>query len=211
MTMREILLAKLAVLIIRLLFLTIRVKMVDESGLLNGKQKNPVIIVFWHNRILGISAAFLKTYPQGRQGVTVLTSSSKDGEILAGIMNGLGMGAVRGSSSRRGARAIRELVRLIEEKQDIAITPDGPRGPKYTLSPGAVQLASLTGSPILLVHASYSRAVRMKTWDGFIIPLPFSTISVRIESEIFIPENCPESEFEWCRQNIEQKLKNGAD
>lgn len=210
--MRERILAFTAASILRLLFLTVRLHLDDRCGLSTNSVANPVILCFWHNRILGITLAFLRKYPkQERGGVTVLTSPSKDGEILARLMDALGMGSVRGSSSRRGSRALLELVRIIRGGGDIAITPDGPRGPRYSLGPGVILLAQTTGATILPTHARFSRCFRMKTWDGFIIPLPFSTISVRIDEQITIPENLTEAEFEQARKNLEEILKNGAD
>ncbi len=209
---RERLLAQLAAAILRSLFFFIRLEVVDRSGLSSGALPGPVLICFWHNRILGITKAFQKRYPgMNRRGVTVLTSPSRDGEILAGVVGAFGMGAVRGSSSRRGSRALLELVRLVRAGQDIAVTPDGPRGPRYVLGPGVVQLAATTGAPILPVHASFSRALRMKTWDGFIIPLPFSKISVTIDSPINIPADLDAEAFEAARKNVEEILKNAAD
>lgn len=209
---REVLLASIAVFILRLLFLTIRVRYVDGTGISRDHGKKPIILCFWHNRILGITACFLRKYPHGRRrGVTVLTSPSKDGEILAQIMHRLGMGAIRGSSSRRGSQALRELVREVEAGGDIAITPDGPRGPRYKLGPGAIALAQVTGAPLALAHATFSRSKRMKTWDGFIIPLPFSTISVTVDEPIPVPENLTDEEFEATRLKVETILKNEAD
>lgn len=209
---RESLLAGLAVLILRTLFATIRLKVDDRPGLGTNALQGPVILCFWHNRILGITVAFLRRYPaRARGGVTVLTSPSRDGEILARVVGGFRMGAVRGSSSRRGSQALRELVTLIEKRGDIAITPDGPRGPRYRLGPGAVSLAQLTGAPIVPMHARFSRCVRMKTWDGFIIPLPFSTISVTVGEPISVPRELSPEEFEEARVRVETILKNEAD
>ena len=208
---REHFLAWLAATLLRLLFCTIRLRITGLSPEELAKLPTGAILCFWHNRILGISLAFLRKYPPGRKGVHVLTSPSRDGEILAGIMSRLGMGAVRGSSSRRGARALRELVRLLEERADVAITPDGPRGPRYVLGPGAILLAQTTGAPIYPVHATFSRALRMKTWDGFIIPLPFSRISVTVDAPIRIPDNLSEPGFEAERLKLENLLKNAAD
>lgn len=209
--MREILLSSLAVVLLRALLLTVRLKISDASGLQAGTLTEPAILVFWHNRILGITPAFLKKYPKGRKGVSVLTSASRDGEILSRIMAGCGMGSVRGSSSRRGARALREMVRLIAAGKDIAITPDGPRGPRYHLGPGAIQLAQTTGAPLLLAHASFSNAVRLKTWDGFIIPLPFSTISVTVDSPRRVPGELTLEEFSGWKNKIEKRLRDAAD
>jgi lysophospholipid acyltransferase (LPLAT)-like uncharacterized protein len=209
---RESFLAGLGVFILKALFSTIRLKVDDRAGLGTNSVKGPVIICFWHNRILGITVAFLRRYPKReRGGVTVLTSPSKDGEILARVVGGFQMGAVRGSSSRRGSQALRELVTLIEKKRDIAITPDGPRGPRYKLGPGAISLAQLTGAKIVPMHAKFSRCVRMKTWDGFIIPLPFSCISVTVEEPISLPREMTAEEFEAARVRLETLLKNEAD
>lgn len=208
---REHLIASTAAALARLLFLTIRTKLEDPAGALPSLAGQPMIVCFWHNRILGVAHAFLRGYPQGRGGVTVLTSPSRDGEILAGIMRRLGMGAVRGSSSRRGARAMRELITIIGSGGDVAITPDGPRGPRYSLGPGVIALASATGAPILPVHATFSRAARMKTWDGFIIPLPTARVCVRVDTPWRVPPGLGGSEFESWRQRLENHLKNAAD
>lgn len=208
---REAFLAALGAFILKALFFTLRLRVEDQSGLLKGKLPGPVILCFWHNRILGITFAYNAIYPRGRRGVTVLTSPSKDGEILARLVGAFRMGAVRGSSSRRGFQAQRELVRLVGDGRDIAITPDGPRGPRHTLGPGVVQLAQSTKSPVLPLHATFSRCVRMNTWDGFILPLPFSKVSVTIGSPVHIPETSTDVAFEDERKRLEDLLNHGAD
>ena len=210
--MRERTLAFLGAMILRLLFLTIRLRLDDRSGLSKNAFEAPAILCFWHNRILGITLSFLRAYPKRkRAGVTVLTSPSSDGEILARVVGALGMGSVRGSSSRRGSRALLELVRIIRNGGDMAITPDGPRGPRYNLGPGVILLAQTTGASIIPSHASFSWCLRLKTWDGFIIPLPFSTIVVRLDDQMIIPQNLTEAEFEQARKNLEDILKIDAD
>ena len=208
---RERLLALMGATILKTLFLTLRLRIEDRSGVLKEDAGSPVIVCFWHNRILGITFAFDRIYPKKRAGVTVLTSPSKDGEILAQLVGAFGMKAVRGSSSRRGSRALLELVKLIRSGRDIAITPDGPRGPRYSLGPGIILLAQTTGTRIVPAHASFSRCVRMKTWDGFIIPLPFSKVSVTIDEALAIPAELTAEEFETKRQNLEDLLKHAAD
>jgi len=208
---RERLLALTGAAILKTLFLTLRLRIEDRGGVLKEDASSPVIFCFWHNRILGITFAFDRAYPKNRGGVTVLTSPSKDGEILARLVGAFGMEAVRGSSSRRGSRALLELVRLIRGGRDIAITPDGPRGPRYALGPGIILLAQTTGSRIVPAHASFSRCVRMKTWDGFIIPLPFSKVSVTIDAALAIPGELIGDEFEEKRKNLENLLKHAAD
>lgn len=209
---RERLLALIGSTILKLLFLTIRLRLDDRCGIGRNAFPDPCLLCFWHNRILGITLAFHRRYPRRlRHGVTVLTSPSKDGEILSQFVAAFGMGSVRGSSSRRGSQALRELVRLVCDGGDIAITPDGPRGPRYSLGPGVILLAQTTGAAIVPAHASFSRCLRMKTWDGFIIPLPFSTISVTMDHLIKIPRDLNEEEFERARKNLEDQLKNAAD
>lgn len=208
---RERLLALTGAAILKTLFLTLRLRIEDRSGVLKEDGDAPVIVCFWHNRILGITFAFDRIYPKKRNGVTVLTSPSKDGEILAQLVGAFDMKAVRGSSSRRGSSALLELVRLIRGGRDIAITPDGPRGPRYSLGPGIILLAQSTGVRIVPAHASFSRCVRMKTWDGFIIPLPFSKVSVTLDGALTIPGELTGEEFEEKRKNLEDLLKHAAD
>lgn len=209
---KQQLLASLAAGIARLVFSTIRLRVTDHPGFLTNPPEGPRILVFWHNRIPAISIGFLRHYPgrhPSRKGVSVLTSPSKDGDILAGVMANLGMGSVRGSSSRRGSTAIRELTSLLESGVDLAITPDGPRGPKYSLGPGAVFLSQKTGIPIMPLHARYHRAIRLKTWDNFAIPLPFSRVDITIDSYLTIDPEATDLESE--RLRLENLLREKAE
>ena len=111
---RERLLAFIGSTILKALFLTIRLRLDDRCRISTNGFTDPCLICFWHNRILGITLSFHRRYPKRlRHGLSVLTSPSKDGEILAQLVGAFGMGAVRGSSSRRGSQALRELVRLV--------------------------------------------------------------------------------------------------
>ena len=209
---KQQLLASLAAGIARLVFSTIRLRVTDHSGFLTNPPEGPRILVFWHNRIPAISIGFLRHYPQkhpSRKGVSVLTSPSKDGDILAGVMANLGMGSVRGSSSRRGSTAIRELTSLLESGVDLAITPDGPRGPKYSLGPGAVFLSQKTGVPIMPLHARYHRAIRLKTWDNFAIPLPFSRVDITMDDYFTVDPETADLEAE--RLRLETLLREKAE
>ena len=209
---KQALLAAIAANLARLIFSTIRLRMNDRSGFLKNPPDGPRILVFWHNRIPAISIGFLRHYPgkhPSRKGVSVLTSPSKDGDILAGVMAHLGMGSVRGSSSRRGSTAIRALTALLESGVDLAITPDGPRGPKYSLGPGAVFLAQKTGIPIMLLHARYHSAIRLKTWDDFAIPLPFSRIDITIDPYLTIDPEATDLEAD--RLKLETYLREEAE
>jgi len=203
--------ASVGVWLLRVLFATLRIRVHDPAGFLAAPPAGPVIYTFWHNRILAITAAFRRCYPAGRGGVLVLTSASRDGMWLGEVASRLGMGSVRGSSSRRGAAAMRELLERVAAGYDIAITPDGPRGPKYCLGPGPVYLAQKAAISIIPVHARFRCALRLRTWDSFAIPLPFSRLDVTIDAPLELPPTADETAFEAQRQKIESVLRAGAD
>lgn len=205
---RERFLAFLAACLCRFLFRTLRLEVIDHADFLSHPPSEPLMMTFWHNRIPAIALGFLRTYHKNRKGVVVLTSPSKDGDILAGVMKHLGMGSVRGSSSRRGSTALRELSTKLEQGYDLAITPDGPRGPKYSLGPGVIFLAQKTGLRIMPLHACYHRAFRLKTWDAFAIPWPFSKVTITIDPYRWIDSTIADIEPE--RLQLETLLKQHA-
>jgi lysophospholipid acyltransferase (LPLAT)-like uncharacterized protein len=174
------LLPSLIALLVRLLGWSWRLRVIDNSGLLTGDPQGgpPLVWVFWHNRLL-VAAMFWVRRLQPRRGA-VLISRSKDGEILAGVVTKLGGEPVRGSSSKGGASALAELARRMGEPCDAWITPDGPRGPRYTVHPGAVWLAQTTGARVMPVTVEVSSCWRLKSWDAFIIPKPFSLVEVTL-------------------------------
>jgi lysophospholipid acyltransferase (LPLAT)-like uncharacterized protein len=138
-----------------------------------------------------------------------LTSASKDGEILAAFLARFDIGAIRGSSSRRGALAMLEMVRTAEEGFDIAITPDGPRGPKYQLNPGVITLAQKAGIPVLPISVFYSRYWELKSWDAFQIPKPFATVNVTLFPLEQIPPTDTLEAFEAQRVRLEKIMRDG--
>ena len=196
--------------LLRALFATLRVRIHDPHGFLTAPPDGPAIYAFWHNRILAITAAFLRCYPRGRRGVLVLTSASKDGMWLGLIAKHLGMGSVRGSSSRRGAAAMRELLDRVEAGYDIAITPDGPRGPVYELGPGLVYLAQKAQLPVLPCHATFHGAWRLRTWDRFAIPKPFSRVDVTLGPLLRVPASDDESALRDELRKMESVLREQA-
>jgi lysophospholipid acyltransferase (LPLAT)-like uncharacterized protein len=208
---RERLLAIVGSLIARAVFATLRVRIEDRAGIMKEWPDFPIIFTFWHNRILAITAAYMRIYPRTRKGVAVLTSPSRDGEILAQLMACFRMSSIRGSSSRRGARALHECVGWLDSGGDLAVTPDGPKGPRYVLGPGLILLAQKTNARILPMHVKFSNAIQIKSWDGFRIPLPFSRVDITINPCETIPPTPTEEAFEAERLRIETLLKNEAD
>lgn len=159
----------LAASIIRILHFLIRTETIGwkESLELRERGEHPLFI-FWHDQLL----LMIKGYRGA--GIRILISASKDGELIARTMRCFGQGAVRGSSSRGGRAAFRELIELAKEPVDIAITPDGPKGPRHRLKEGVVQLARLSGRPVIPVAFACSRGHRFASWDRFLLPFPFS-------------------------------------
>lgn len=198
-------------LLIRIFFTTLRLHLKDHSGFTKNPPDFPVIIALWHNRIFAVILAYLRKYPVDRRGLFILTSPSRDGEILTEVMATFCIGSIRGSTSRRGSQALLELTTKLQQGFDIAITPDGPRGPQYYLHPGLLLLARTTGARILPIHAHFSHAITLKSWDKFRIPLPFSRVDVIIAPYEVLAKDARETTFEDERVRIERLLKNEAD
>ncbi|MEO7362200.1 MAG: lysophospholipid acyltransferase family protein [Gemmatimonadaceae bacterium] len=158
--------------LIRMLARTWRIRAVGrESFDANRAAGKGAIFTFWHGQMLPLVA-------EHHRPTTVLISDHRDGEIITQIVSSFGCRAVRGSSSKGAARALLQLSRTLNDGHDIAITPDGPRGPRHSFAPGAVVLSQRTGSPIVLLASYAKRVWRLKTWDGFEIPKPFAKVFV---------------------------------
>jgi hypothetical protein len=166
-------------LFLRILGLTLRKQFVDKADC--ARHQGPVFVVFWHNRILGMLLTH-KRLLKHRRGFVGMTSYSGEGTVLSRVLGRFGMRTVRGSSSRRGAGGVLGLLREIRRGYDVGFAPDGPRGPSYRLSRGPMFLALKAQIPIVYFEVEYSRYVRLKTWDRFMIPLPFSKVVVTSHS-----------------------------
>ena len=136
-----------------------------------------------------------------------LSSTSRDGELIAQYIGRFGIGPVRGSATRRGSVALREMATLLKRGHDVAITPDGSRGPLYEIKPGLVLLAQLTGAPVLPISFEYSRAWRLRTWDRFVIPRPFSRVTLRVGEPVHIARTQDQEEFEVQRKRCEDAMR----
>lgn len=187
--------------LIRLLSLTLRWRLHDPDGITRDPPSRPMVWAFWHNRIFVIPTVYRK-YLRCRKGA-VLTSASKDGETIAAIIARFGCEAVRGSSSRRGASALLGLIDWIRDGYDVAIVPDGPRGPRYRLGPGLVKLAEVTGALVLPVRVEYGSYWHFKSWDRFRLPKPFTTVDVFFGPCAEVPSGLDGSDFERERVRLE--------
>jgi lysophospholipid acyltransferase (LPLAT)-like uncharacterized protein len=159
---------------------TIRIDAEPADVAAASQRGHPVIFVLWHNRLF-LAPDLVRRY-RGGHPIYALISASGDGGWLAALFASVGMGAIRGSSSRLGREAVGEIVEAIGAQCDVGITPDGPRGPVYVLKPGALIVAKRTRAVIVLAGMEFSSAWRIASWDGFYLPRPFSRMRFRVES-----------------------------
>ncbi len=190
---------------------TLRFEVYDRCGVTNSQDPiRPVIYALWHNRIFTIPPIWWRTGGNHRKSV-VLTSASKDGTILARAMAVFDIGSVRGSSSRRAVAALIGMKRALKDGLDVCITPDGPRGPRYGFQPGVIKLAQSAGAPIVPIHAKYASAWRLKTWDGLVIPKPFSRVTVIFDEMLVVPPKLDEAAFQQHLDRLQSILLAGVD
>ena len=162
--------------IVKFLGVTLRIRAVGVDGLAPlWTAGRPLIYAVWHGRI--VMMPWLHVWlrrTRGARPVAVLASRSRGGEIVSRYVARFGLATVRGSSSRGGAGALRQLVASVRAGEDVAVIPDGPRGPRRQLQPGVVTLAALTGAPIVPLAFAARPARRLASWDEQLVPLPFS-------------------------------------
>ena len=168
----------------------------------------PAIFCIWHNR-LGVAVATWQTSVRknwGAAGLAALVSASKDGAILADVLANFGIETVRGSSSRRGGQALLEAATHLERNYHLAITPDGPRGPRYQIHPGIIQLACVSGRPIIPVGSRIYTKYCFKSWDRFQLPMPFARVDLTFGKPLFVPRDATDAQLEEMRLNLEKTM-----
>ena len=200
--------ARIIWLLVHVVAATLRYRWTDTSG----APKGPAIYALWHNRLaLCLEAYFAHAKKRGHKGgLAAMISASKDGGFLAAIFNCFGVEPVRGSTSRRGRQALLELTRWARRGYDLGITPDGPRGPCHVVQDGVIYLAQLTGLPIVPLSYQLEWKIRVKSWDRFQIPLPFSRCEVFYGKPIQVPRELSDEERELMRRDLECALKDIA-
>ncbi len=174
--------------LIRLLGLTLRFRALDKQRLREAPAlyKN-VIYAFWHNRLILMPHLYKTAY--GDDKLAVMVSQSKDGQIIADIIERFGFLPVRGSTTRGGKAALREMIRVLKAGWRGGFTPDGPRGPRYEAGPGVVVLAHLTGLPIVPVCWDVSKKIVFSSWDKMILPLPLARAVFRYGEPIEVSKD----------------------
>lgn len=167
----------------------------QETNWLQFDRQEGCLLLFWHGRSLAVLRAL-----RGMKAA-VLVSPSADGELSMAVLRRLGYPVIRGSSSRGAARAMREMLETLKSGTSIAITPDGPRGPMHSVTDGVAWLAHQTGYPIVPVGIHVPRALRLKSWDRFTVPLPWTRIRAHFGAPIRVP---PEWDDEAVRGQTEK-------
>jgi lysophospholipid acyltransferase (LPLAT)-like uncharacterized protein len=184
--------------VIRLLGSTWRVVQANAERLEGVRAaEGGVVFAFWHGQLLALE------FVHRGEGIQVLSSWHRDGEISARLMTSLGYGVVRGSSTRGSARGLMLMLRRAKEGHDLAVTPDGPRGPARTVKRGTFYLSEKSGSLIVPVGVGTSRAFRLGSWDSFMIPHPFARVGI-VYGRPFAPD--PGVSFEEKARHLAERL-----
>ncbi len=183
MALKHVLAGALAPWLLRLLRLTWRVdeqppRLVTRRG---ANSETGAIYVMWHSRIL------LGVTTQAGQGMHVMISMHGDGELIARAAERMGFRPIRGSTSRGGLEALRATTTVLENGGQCALTPDGPRGPRMTVQAGCVLAAMRAGVPVIPVGFEARRMKRLRSWDRFAVPYPFTRVAVRFGAPIMVP------------------------
>jgi hypothetical protein len=198
----EFLAARLGPLVIKLLGLTLRVRRRGLENIERAKgDHGSAIYAFWHGRLL------LLSYLHRREGIRVLISNHQDGEYIARVIERLGFGTVRGSSTRGGAKAMKEMLGACGNGAELAITPDGPRGPGERCQTGVAYLAMRSGLPVVPIGVSHRPSIVLRSWDRFMIPLPFARCAVVYGEPVLYRGPADDQSVEAARQDLETRLK----
>jgi lysophospholipid acyltransferase (LPLAT)-like uncharacterized protein len=173
LTFAQRLLVAIGIGIVRVLYSTWRVQVLNDGGWQARRTRGqPNIFAFWHGHMLPL------LMQHRGQGVAILISEHRDGELIARLVEKAGLRTVRGSTSRGAARALLALSRVLETGGSIGVTPDGPRGPAHSFAPGTLIAAQRSGVPITPIGVYATRAWRLRSWDAFMIPKPFARVVI---------------------------------
>jgi len=195
--------------LIRCVAATLRARLDDQTGLLEGPHSQRGIFCIWHNRLALVMPCyhrFVRTRDGTVRDLAAIVSASKDGGVVAQILRQFGAIPVRGSSSRRGPQALLELTTMAERGCHLAITPDGPRGPRYVVQEGVVALSQVTGLPIIPANFYLSWKWSVGSWDAFQVPLPFARWDVVFGAPLRVPKEASEEERERLRQELQERM-----
>ena len=164
------------------------------------KSGQPFVICLWHD------CSTVAGLVMRKSSVTVMVSDSRDGEYVARFSKLMGINTIRGSTSKGAGKAVKAGLKLLRKKQPLAITPDGPRGPRYKMQAGALKFAAAAGAPIIPVHIKATREWELNSWDRQCFPKPFSTIHVRYAKSIVIDKDAVAIDIEKTKTYVENAM-----
>jgi lysophospholipid acyltransferase (LPLAT)-like uncharacterized protein len=195
--------AIVAAAMLRVCLKTWRVRWLDSGGV--GQTNGPVIFCVWHNRLPAALASY-DDFVRSRwpsKGMAAMISASRDGGLLANVLERFGIKPIRGSTSRRGPQALLEATSWMEADYHIVITPDGPRGPVYQIQGGIIDLAQVTGRPIIPTSNFTRWKIRFGSWDQFQLPLPFAHLQAVYGEPIWVQRDASVAQREELRGKLE--------
>ena len=187
-------------LVVRALLAACDGELENRDAARRARERGPVIYAFWHGRLM------VPVFSHKRRGIGVLISQSDDGEYVARVADRLGFHVIRGSSTRGGEEGFRSLLEYLESGGDVAITPDGPTGPKYRVKKGIVYLARAAGASIVPCGVAIDRYWQMGSWDEFRVMKPGAYVLARFGEPIHVPEHFNKFELEGLRARVEDEL-----
>lgn len=186
---------------LNLLGRTLSIRMIGEDCLERAREGGrKVLYAFWHEGLL------VATYAFRRQGIRVLVSQHRDGELIARTIECMGYGTIRGSSTRGGTRALFRMAAAGAAGDDLGVTVDGPRGPRLQVKPGTLFIAGRTGLPIVPFAVASHNPCVLSSWDRFMIPRPFSRAVIAFGEPLVVPGDAPVEHLEPYRLALQQRL-----
>ncbi len=192
--------------IVELLWRTSRLTILNEDRLDAELRKHgAVILSFWHGHLVILARYLVVKRPKGLK-LGFVISPSVDGEVAAMLTRIYRGHIIRGSSTYTGARTARHLVRAVNEGISPAITPDGPLGPRFVFKPGALFVSQLCGRPVVPLSYAAKPAYLLRTWDKFVIPVPFARVVIAVGEPVTVPRETTPDGLEVYRAAIQQQL-----
>lgn len=199
---KKLLITYFLTVLIRLTGITTSVKQVNNKALTRAiKKHGSVILATWHQNI------FFSIWLLRKKELTALISSSEDGEIISNVFNNYGFSAVRGSSTRGGIPAIKQLIDLLKKGNSVAITPDGPLGPPKKIQSGVILLAKFANVPIIPWHYEPKNHWKLNSWDNHKIPKPFTSIIESFGEPFYVPKKLFPEEVPSLCEKLEASLE----
>lgn len=198
----QVLLSYLLAFYIWLVYVTSRIERhIHDDAAPYMRGEGNAIFAFWHGRMM-----LLPAFCPPKHVMRVLISLHRDGILISRAIGHFGQRTISGSTSRGGKAAVLEILRALEEGDNISVTPDGPRGPVQQLQPGIVTMAKHSGKVVLPVTFSATRHKRFKSWDRFMLALPFSRIAFCVGEPIMVDKEADDAAEEQARLMIEQAM-----